>query len=601
MNVHTLGPIFLSLSLAACATAGNPSSSDGGASDKADAGAIDWETNCSDGVDDDGDGDRDCADVDCSNVPPCVPETNCTNGTDDNANGLIDCVDPTCDGVSGCEYGTEQSCSDGADNDGDSNADCADPDCAQEPSCVPETNCTNGLDDDNDGNVDCADFDCDGVGSCKFDTELSCTDGLDNDGDGSSDCSDQDCSVQAACVLSCPTGTSPGSAVAASLPMAIPDFGNAQTTASMSVAGAIGFAMVRVDLPHEFTGDLALTLVAPDGTTIDLSSGNGGFGAGYVATVFDDAAPTAVVDAVPPFTGTYRPEEPLAGLLGRPAAGAWRLDVADQAPFWTGSLETFAVYTCSCDCNDPSCDLPFCQPEADCANGIDDDADGDVDCADSDCSSTDVCAAESDCSNGIDDDNDGFTDCADPGCASSCETTEASCNDGVDNDGNGPVDCNDPACAFTCSLPECGAGQAEYQLVAGDLPLAIPDVATASSSIDVTKAGTVTRVAVRVSASHTYDADLDFTLRSPSGTTVDLSSGNGAGGDNYTNTVFVDSASTSIVDGSPPFTGSFQPEQALTGFTNQALVGAWSLDIADNQAQDTGSLTSFEVAFCATL
>jgi hypothetical protein len=53
-----------------------------------------------------------------------------------------------------------------------------------------------------------------------------------------------------------------------------------------------------------------------------------------------------------------------------------------------------------------------------CANGIDDDADGLVDCSDSDCALQTVCGGggEGDCTNGIDDDQDGRVDCADPDC-----------------------------------------------------------------------------------------------------------------------------------------------------------------------------------------
>ncbi|MDP2161083.1 MAG: hypothetical protein Q8K02_11410 [Flavobacterium sp.] len=56
-----------------------------------------------------------------------------------------------------------------------------------------------------------------------------------------------------------------------------------------------------------------------------------------------------------------------------------------------------------------------------CNNGIDDDGDGFIDCADFDCNESPFCAVEI-CDNGIDDDGDGFTDCEDfdcndfPGC-----------------------------------------------------------------------------------------------------------------------------------------------------------------------------------------
>ncbi len=587
----------------ACAEAGQPGpagGADAGFGPKADAMQLDQEVNCADGVDDDGDGFRDCADPDCSSVPPCVPETNCSNQIDDNANGLTDCRDPSCDGAGFCEFNQETSCDDGNDNDGDGNTDCADPDCAQGAACIPETNCTNGVDDEGDGNTDCADVDCDGVGTCEFGSEASCTDGLDNDGDGSSDCNDPDCSILAACAITCPTGTTASSATAAGLPTMIPDFGNIQSIANLTAPGSIVSAMVRVDLPHEFTGDLRLVLISPDNTETELSVGNGGFGAGYIDTWFDDTATMSVSAGLPPFTGSFKPDEPLNKLVGRQAAGNWRLAISDQALFWTGSLESFTVYTCSCSCADPGCTAGFCQPESDCNNGVDDDVDGAIDCADSDCASTTICAAESDCTDGVDNDGDGLTDCADPGCAATCESVETTCNDGVDNDGNGSTDCADPACAFACALPACAGGEKAYQFTADSLPLALADVATSTSTIDVASTGTLTRVGVRVSLTHTYDSDLDISLRSPGGTAIDLSSGNGGAEDNYTNTVFTDAAGTLITNGSAPFTGSFRPEQALSGLNGQSVNGTWSLEIADTASGDTGSLSVFEVAACVT-
>lgn len=53
-----------------------------------------------------------------------------------------------------------------------------------------------------------------------------------------------------------------------------------------------------------------------------------------------------------------------------------------------------------------------------CVNGVDDDADGAVDCLDADCASTAACVTDVEqCANGVDDDGDGATDCGDPDCA----------------------------------------------------------------------------------------------------------------------------------------------------------------------------------------
>ena len=62
-----------------------------------------------------------------------------------------------------------------------------------------ETQCADGLDEDLDGKTDCADSDCNGVGICEFGSELTCNDSQDNDADGASDCADSDCASATNC------------------------------------------------------------------------------------------------------------------------------------------------------------------------------------------------------------------------------------------------------------------------------------------------------------------------------------------------------------------------------------------------------------------
>jgi hypothetical protein len=71
-----------------------------------------------------------------------------------------------------------------------------------------------------------------------------------------------------------------------------------------------------------------------------------------------------------------------------------------------------------------------------CFNGIDDDGDGLIDCADANCVFSSECSSESanfNCSDGIDNDGDGDIDCADSEC--NCTPVEI-CDNGVDDDGD---------------------------------------------------------------------------------------------------------------------------------------------------------------------
>jgi len=165
------------------------------------------EMDCSDGLDNDGDGDIDCADSDCHGIPGCV-ETACGDGLDNDGDGYTDCDDHDCLGTVDCPVPVENTdalCSDLQDNDGDNLVDCEDPSCYAHPNVTvcAETSCTNGVDDDGDGFIDCADRECWTDAAC---VESDCSDSSDNDGDGYTDCDDRDCWGDAACAAVQETG-----------------------------------------------------------------------------------------------------------------------------------------------------------------------------------------------------------------------------------------------------------------------------------------------------------------------------------------------------------------------------------------------------------
>ena len=104
---------------------------------------------------------------------------------------------------------------------------------------------------------------------------------------------------------------------------------------------------------------------------------------------------------------------------------------------------------------------------------------------------------------------------------------------------------------------------------------------------------------VTLDITHTWDADLEIRLVSPSGTTLDLSIGNGEDLDNYTGTVFTDDGAD-ITAGEPPFTGEFAPQGGTFAATyaNESITGDWTLSISDTETGDTGTLNSWSIAFC---
>ncbi len=103
-------------------------------------------------------------------------------------------------------------------------------------------------------------------------------------------------------------------------------------------------------------------------------------------------------------------------------------------------------------------------PEIDCANNVDDDNDGLIDCDDADCFADPNCllpSTETSCADGIDNDNDGLIDCDDADCLldpACLPPSSEVCDDGLDNDADGFVDCDDSDCILDAA---CDAGDGE--------------------------------------------------------------------------------------------------------------------------------------------
>jgi subtilisin-like proprotein convertase family protein len=129
-----------------------------------------------------------------------------------------------------------------------------------------------------------------------------------------------------------------------------------------------------------------------------------------------------------------------------------------------------------------------------------------------------------------------------------------------------------------------------------------------SVSQDITigkKRSKVKDVNAAVRLTHTYDDDVALTLLAPNGSSVDLSSNNGGGGDDYgsgsegctgTKTVFNDEAETAIEEGTPPYAGQFKPEESLSELDGSKLKGTWRLVAADTfDLVDDGTLQCFEL------
>ncbi len=100
---------------------------------------------------------------------------------------------------------------------------------------------------------------------------------------------------------------------------------------------------VTVDITHPFDAHVVVRLFTPAGTRVALFSRVGDDGDHFIGTRLDDRGDTPIADAAAPFTGTFRPREPLAQLVGEPVAGTWTLDVRDRVAGQVGTVEHWSL------------------------------------------------------------------------------------------------------------------------------------------------------------------------------------------------------------------------------------------------------------------
>ena len=347
--------------------------------------------------------------------------------------------------------------------------------------------CTNGFDDDNDRAVDCRDTDCISRGFCTQvipidfvlepeDTAERCVDRIDNDDDGRFDCGDPDCTVilELCCSLefdnaSCSNG--------------VDDDGNGFIDCVDSGCSRNPFVTVCevetncndiLDNDGDRRRDCDDTDCATAANCVpggEESCENGD----------DDGDGRADCEDRDCYTDgiCLGPENKLARCVdGNNNDGNDDGTAPSPRPL--------------VDCTEPTCQAlggddavifaAYCAglsgPEntlARCMDGVDNDGNNFLDCADFSCSrgGPDIvmyCAGLAEntvdkCSDRVDNDGNGFTDCRDFSCtmasrgatpeaiaycmtAVASENTSLTCVDGLDNDSNGYVDCADRNCCM---------------------------------------------------------------------------------------------------------------------------------------------------------
>ncbi|NUP14174.1 MAG: hypothetical protein HOW73_49705 [Polyangiaceae bacterium] len=397
---------------------------------------------CFNGFDDDCDDAFDCEDSDCASQPACECQNNfesCFGGTDDDCDLLIDCADPDCAGVFPCACvppGQPENCSDGQDNDCDTLPDCADADCFASPACQmcePEV-CDDGQDNDCDLKIDCADEACLFSPGCDPVPEI-CNNGLDDDGDSLADCQDPDCANTPLCQAEQANCLSP-KLITGSGTHTGDTFGHINETEG-TCGGQAGEAVFYIVLDQP-----SFVHLDSIGTQFDsvLYVRTGACNTGLEIDCDDDSGGNLAADLTFNilYPGTYYIF--LDGYTVDASGGP------NEGPF-TLNVEIIE------------------NPPEICGDGIDNDGDVFVDCADSDCTFVGNCIncnggqppqpefAPGRCTDGQDNDCDGSIDCGDDDCSASPIYITECCN-GLDETQNGVIDDFNCRCATTadCQL-----------------------------------------------------------------------------------------------------------------------------------------------------
>lgn len=119
---------------------------------------------------------------------------------------------------------------------------------------------------------------------------------------------------------------------------------------------------------------------------------------------------------------------------------------------------------------------------------------------------------------------------------------------------------------------------------------------------------TISQVTCQIQLTHTFAADIDMYLQSPTGQIIELTTDNGGFGSTTFNVTFADSGTSNITTWTTGnVSGTYKPEGTLTsdvitpnittmaGFNGYSPNGTWTLHIRDDSSLDTLSFSSWSL------
>lgn len=140
-----------------------------------------------------------------------------------------------------------------------------------------------------------------------------------------------------------------------------------------------------------------------------------------------------------------------------------------------------------------------------------------------------------------------------------------------------------------------GVVELSEEYFSDDVPKAIPDAGTTTSTLAIPDAGIIVDLNVKLNISHPSDGNLDIYLIAPDGTRVELFTDVGGISSDFEDTILDNEAALSITEGSAPFTDSYRPEGSLADLYDKDINGTWTLEVTDDWSSNTGTLNSWSL------
>ncbi len=131
--------------------------------------------------------------------------------------------------------------------------------------------------------------------------------------------------------------------VAEDVPLDVPLLAKTIATINVSDDFLVHHVIVQLNIEHTYDSDLAVFLISPDGTRVELFAEIGGADDNFFDTILDAQADESIDAAVAPFSGTFRPTGDLSEFIGLPTQGDWQLEITDFFQEDSGTLLSWSL------------------------------------------------------------------------------------------------------------------------------------------------------------------------------------------------------------------------------------------------------------------